>query len=371
MSYTIPNELSSRKIHSGLDSLFEILKKSFQRPLFVVGKTSFAASGAEKIVRNMLGDVLNIHEVGGRLPEPPQPSRVQEIDELRPDCIVAIGGGHVIDTAKLLSICLGGKNRQWEEFKLECVSSLLPLLVVPTTAGSGSEATPFAVVYINGVKHSVEHSTLLPDHVFLEPRLVLTNPRSMALASGLDVISHCVESLLSPKATVQSSEIALSTVCSAVKSLPIFAQTGRLDAAEKLLWASNKAGQVIATTRTNVPHALSYFLTAQHGVPHGCSVALTLGSFVDLLSGATVNRDNELWSVNIKRLARVLEYSDPAGFGKWWRTFLSGLGVATSIASLGLQAVDAQIIARNVNLERLANSPVQLTQMDLERLFDD
>lgn len=205
------------------------------------------------------------------------------IDRLRPRVVVAVGGGSAIDLAKsarllrptrrALRAGLAGDPRALR-------GNPPDLLAVPTTAGSGSEVTPFATLYHNGGKVSLDVPDARPDHVLLDGRLVASCPPSVAAAAVLDALCHSVESTWSRHATASSRGYAAAATEALVRCVtPRQPLTGHLDAdqGEQRLLAATIAGLAIAQTRTTAAHAFSYWLTARRGTAHGFACALNLG----------------------------------------------------------------------------------------------
>jgi alcohol dehydrogenase class IV len=205
------------------------------------------------------------------------------IDRLRPHVIVAAGGGSAIDLAKAarmlkparehLAAGLGGAP--------DALRADPPdLIAVPTTAGTGSEVTPFATLYHGGRKVSLDVSGARPDHALLDGTLVTTCPPRVAAAAALDALCHAIESTWNRRATAVSKTYAAAAAEALVRCLaPGRALTERLDPdlAEQRLLAATAAGLAIALTRTTAAHAFSYLLTARQGLAHGFACALNLG----------------------------------------------------------------------------------------------
>jgi alcohol dehydrogenase class IV len=187
--------------------------------------------------------------------------------------ILAIGGGSVIDLAKAVIY--------------NCIESSLPVpffAVAPTTAGSGTEATHFAVLYKERKKISIVHPSLLPVFVILDPVLTYSLPAYQTAASGMDALAQAIESYWNVNATKESKEYAAEAILlwrdffekAVVSPEPINR--------EKILFAAHLAGKAIDITRTTGPHALSYYLTANHTIPHGQAVALFLPMFFYIIT---------------------------------------------------------------------------------------
>lgn len=209
------------------------------------------------------------------------------------DVIIALGGGSVIDTAKVFSMCL---NRQCPaaprslteslQSNLFLVEPLIPVIAIPTTAGTGAEVTPFATVwdFVAKKKFSLSHPSLYPVHAVLDPSLTATLPYNETLYTGLDAISHALESLWNHNRTTLSEAFAVQSLKLAAQSFPVvLSQPQNLIARSQMQQASLLAGLAISQTRTALAHSISYPLTAHFGVPHGLACSFTLPSIVALL----------------------------------------------------------------------------------------
>ena len=203
--------------------------------------------------------------------------------------IIALGGGSVLDTAKAISVALPsdleapldmvlrqGRPHQWK--------SRIPVVVIPTTAGTGEEVTPFATVWDseNKKKYSVSGEMVYPAHALLDPKLTLSLPRNETLYTGLDTISHALESLWNKNRTPVSEALALKALTLANEALPaVLNQPGSLHFREIMQQAAMLAGLAISRTRTAIAHAISYPLTMRFAVPHGLACSFTLPKIIE------------------------------------------------------------------------------------------
>jgi phosphonate metabolism-associated iron-containing alcohol dehydrogenase len=203
--------------------------------------------------------------------------------------IIALGGGSVLDAAKILSVTLCSSLdkpliqtlRESKPYKWE---RKLHLITIPTTSGTGAEVTPFATVWDKPFnrKYSVVGDDVFPDVALMDPELSLTLPDFETLYTGLDSISHALESLwnisrspISESLCVHSLELSLST-------LPRI-QIGNLNIEDraKMQQASLLSGLAISQTRTAIAHSISYPLTSHYNVPHGIACSFTLPTIID------------------------------------------------------------------------------------------
>jgi alcohol dehydrogenase class IV len=188
------------------------------------------------------------------------------------DVLVAVGGGSLLDAVKA--------SRHFDE-----TLGSARLIAVPTTVGSGSEATPFAAYFVDGQKRSADDPRMRPDGVVLDPDLLASLPVPVARASLLDAFCQACESVWSLRATERSRERALRALA-LIRENAIAGLGGDSGALGRLLLAAHLAGQAIAESRTTLAHALSYAFTARFGVPHGEAVAIHLPLAARLLEKA-------------------------------------------------------------------------------------
>jgi alcohol dehydrogenase len=199
------------------------------------------------------------------------------------ECIVSVGGGSAIDTAKCLSVLLNSGESSLGELIDD--SDLLrniepiPVIAVPTTSGSGSEVTPFATVwdYTSKKKLSLAAESIMPETAVVDPSLTLSLPLRETLSSGLDAISHAFESVWNMNATPATIAVATDALKLGLSSIAeIVERSDDIDVRVAMSKASLLAGVAISHTRTALAHSASYPLTIHLGVDHGfaCSVLL-------------------------------------------------------------------------------------------------
>lgn len=196
--------------------------------------------------------------------------------------IVALGGGSAIDTGKALSLCLA-ENQFCIKDYFSSLSQLpnraLPITAIPTTSGTGSEATPFATVWDNKSckKLSLQSPLLFPKVAILDPSLTLGTPWATTLSTGLDAIVQAFESIWSRKATSVAVGLSIKSLQLGIFALPrLLANPEELGIRKQMQEASLLAGIAISQTRTALCHSISYPLTAHFGLPHGLACAFTL-----------------------------------------------------------------------------------------------
>lgn len=265
------------------------------------------------------------------------------------EAIVAIGGGSVIDMAKLI--------RHFSHHPQ------IPLYALPTTAGTGAEVTPFAVCYIEGKKNSIGDSAMLPTEYCLVPTLTEHNPPYLTACTGFDALAQAIEAYWNLHATAQSDQYAMNAIRHIFPILESVVN-GCADTPEhreQLLIGANLAGKAISITRTTVPHALSYTLTSKYGYPHGHAVALTfpfyLNYYVNAMPEDYQGKDFTTYKIKCNKLLSALRIKNSAICQKTFGIFLKNIGLSFD----KFRNFDDDIVAAGLNLERAKNSPCRLT----------
>lgn len=217
---------------------------------------------------------------------PPEPE-VKEVGqiylqakEFSPEIIVAVGGGSVLDTAKFLSAMLTNPSYAKDITDTSTFTvSPVPVVMLPTSAGTGAEATQNAIIFVEEkrLKVGVVHTSFIPSHVLLDPELTITMPPSVTASTGIDAFCHAIECLISKKGNPFSQAFALRAIHLISKYLPRACRDGAdLEAREQMLLASFYAGICINTASTVAVHALSYPLGGAYRIPHGVANAMLL-----------------------------------------------------------------------------------------------
>ncbi|MEM7163962.1 MAG: phosphonoacetaldehyde reductase [Planctomycetota bacterium] len=353
------------------------------RSVFLVsGDDSFANCGAAEIVQECLAPYTVQHLQGlGENPTVEQVQRGLDLWRAHPcDAIVAVGGGTVMDTAKLINAFAAPAGATVVDVReaitdpTPITAAAVPLIAAPTTAGSGSEATHFAVIYDGHTKHSIADECMRPDVAVIDPLLTESMARPLTAVTGLDALCQGIESMWSVNATETSLAIAREAVSLAFEHLPIAYSIGNRDAREAMARAAHLAGRAIDITKTTASHAISYALTSRHGVPHGHAVALSLGTVLLYNYGVsaldvTDPRGARAVRGRIGDICKQLGARDVTAAREKLTVLLETLNLPTHLHELGITS-NSQLrqLVDNVNTERLANNPRRLDTAALERL---
>lgn len=269
--------------------------------------------------------------------------RAQELfSDIDFDTLIAFGGGSVIDFAKAFKF--------YNEAKI-------PLIAIPTTAGTGSETTQFAVVYVNGEKTSIDKPEIKPDIAIVDSQFIENSPRYLKACAGMDAFCHAIESYWAKRANEESKCYALEAINLCRDHLSSSVNTSDLVSNEKMSLAAHLAGKAINITRTTASHALSYKITSMYGIPHGHAVALTIAGLFNFNIHSLQDGD---------RLCKALGIREDE-FEEYVRTLMSDIGLEYDVKKLGI--FDVKAIVDSVNVERLSNNPKELSKLELVKLF--
>jgi phosphonate metabolism-associated iron-containing alcohol dehydrogenase len=251
----------------------------------------------------------------------------------QPDVIVALGGGSVIDSAKVFAAAGGdfGKIKTYlESQKGAGQLSATPIIAVPTTAGTGSEVTCWGTVWdeANGKKYSLARPNLYPTHAVVDPRLMLGKPLTLTVSTGLDALSHALESLWNVNNNPVSANHAVFAARNILDALPkLVKDLGNIELRSRVAMAALFAGLAFSNTKTAVAHSLSYPITLRHGVQHGIACSFSLPMVlrsVHGVGGICEDSLKQIFGADLGRGADDLE------------DFLGLLGISTDPASYGI-----------------------------------
>ncbi|MBD3236882.1 MAG: iron-containing alcohol dehydrogenase [Candidatus Eisenbacteria bacterium] len=275
--------------------------------------------------------------------------------------IVGLGGGSPMDAAKGVSVLAT------TEASLRCVLCApelvrppLPVICVPTTAGSGSEVTPYAVFTDSDdqSKQGYAHPGLYPIAALIDPELTFSMSPAMIIDTGLDVLTHAIEAYLCTEANVWSDLHALRAIDLVIEQLPT-ARRRDEDAMTAMSWAATLGGVAIAQAGTTLLHVMGYPLTVFQGISHGRANAVLLPAYLEFLSRST--RVPE-------RMAEIEERLAPRGGA---RGLLRELGVPLDLTSYGVAAEDLdRFVAKCVGQTDLAITPAAIDAATIRAIYE-
>jgi acetaldehyde dehydrogenase/alcohol dehydrogenase len=249
------------------------------------------ARGVADEIRRHLDDV-GVHVFSDIEPEPGEAqirAGVKVLDELQPELLIAVGGGSVIDAAKAMRLFHESPGLSLEELTLPFLDARkrvahypeidhsVRLVAVPTTAGTGSEVSPAAVLTVQGRKATLVDYSLVPDMAVVEPRLTLSMPPTLTADTGIDALTHALEAAVSIFASPYTDAFCVQAVYQILPNLPrAFADGSDLEARGAMANAATIAGLAFSNAFLGVNHALAHAVGARFGLAHGRANAIFL-----------------------------------------------------------------------------------------------
>lgn len=282
---------------------------------------------------------------------------------------VALGGGSVMDCCKAASaIALGnGKISEYYSGKRTfSAGEAVPMLALPTTSGTASEVTNIAVLtdVEKNIKAPINHEIMYPAAAIVDPELTLTVPPQVTASTGLDVLSHAVESYWSTLSQPICRACSIHSARLVFEWLPrAYAKGGDITAREKMAEASIAAGVAFSHPRTTASHACSFPLTNLYGVPHGEACAMTLDYFV--------RYNAEKWeSPLLQELALACGFADPGEMADGIARLKKQLNVKTTLREIGCTAEeDIRALAKQSMSPLVNRNPVPLGEEDIYNMY--
>ena len=349
---------------NNLKNLIKYLK--IKKVLIFCGKKSFSKSGASELLKTILERTEN--EFFYKSFDYPEFQDLvlssKLVTEFRPDIILAIGGGAVLDLAKLSNVfcTFNFEKNKIKKSAFEIKKNFCKLVAIPTTAGSGAEATKHAVLYIDKNKFSIESPFILPDYVIIDPSLIITAPKDISASSGIDALSQAIESLISKKSNDESVRHSIKSLEYSTMYLENHINQKTLDTSHRMSLAAFYAGKAINISKTTAPHAISYPFTSYFGVKHGQAVSYTLCDCLNFnyqnlkLSSASFDLNSRF-----NKLFDIFKVSSINDLDKKISQIIKNIGLSVSIKDFNITTEkDINLILSNINSERLANNPVKI-----------
>ncbi len=275
--------------------------------------------------------------------------------------ILSVGGGSAIDVAKCIKLhaTIGKENFFRKEYKYNSIFHI----AVPTTAGTGSEATEIAVVSYEDRKISIEHPSLLPDVAVLDTSLLSTLPDYQKKVTMLDALCQGIESYWAKGATKESRECAVKCISLIFEYYRAYLD-GASGADSQIMLAANYSGKAINISRTTAAHAMSYKLTSLYGISHGHAVALCIVPIWRMLLDKS--ESNEDLRRCLQELAQIMNLGTIEESIQKMESLISELDLPVK----RVRREDAELLAQSVDLGRMGNNPVVFTLAEIKQLYE-
>jgi alcohol dehydrogenase class IV len=375
--------MSGPRIHFGageLSALPKILREHRTHSVLLVsGRSAHAKSGVEDLLKPLL-TCMQLHWFRDFTSNPTIKQvevAVEVIREKHCDAVVGIGGGTALDIAKAAATLAAQPASV-----LECLLQQRPLrprgcllILVPTTAGTGSEVTSFSTIYVDKTKHSLDDPVLLADHAIVDPDLTVGLPQRIAASAALDAISQAMESLWSVGSTESSLHNAREALRLGLGHIKQFCIESGPENRTAMCRAALLSGYAINVTRTTGPHAVSYALTTLFDIPHGHGCALTLPGF--MLYNANVSESDVVdhrgvsWvKQRIQETVEMLHVNTIQEGRKKLLRLIAETGLESRLSDLGLAAADIErIVQFGPDQKRASNNPRRINNQGLREVL--
>lgn len=301
---------------------------------------------------------------------------VRAFRENKCDCIIAAGGGSAMDVAKCIKLFgrMEGNGENGSYLKQPYTNSGVPLIAIPTTAGSGSESTRFAVIYYEGEKQSVAHESILPDYAILDATVLSALPLYQKKFTMLDALCQGIESYWSVNSTEESKVFAARAITGIRKNMDAYLSEAPCpqDIAESVMRAANDSGRAINITQTTAAHAMCYKLTSLYRISHGHAVALCLPRVWAYMEAHPEDCVDSRGQAYLQQaffdIAAALGCKSAEEAVRWFKDMLQRLGMDAPHTN---RRDDLRTLSASVNPLRLKNNPVRLTEDVLYRLYGE
>ena len=287
------------------------------------------------------------------------------------DTILAVGGGSSMDVAKCIKL-YSKMSKDTLYLEQEYRDTGVRLVAIPTTAGTGSESTRYAVIYYDGKKQSVTHDSIVPDAAILEPKVLKTLPLYQKKCTMLDALCQGIESWWSVNSTDESKEYSRKAVSDIVKWWREYIFENTAEAAVHIMEAANYAGRAICITQTTAAHAFSYKITSMYKLPHGHAVAVCLPEIWEYMIGnmdKCIDSRGEGYLGSIfQEIAGALGASSPEEAVRMFRSMMEEMQMQQPVTEN--RDADLEVLTTSVNPIRLRNNPVELEREAIEYLYN-
>lgn len=362
----------------GIDRLPQILKNGNSKKLFLVIDSSFPFLN----IKNQI-EALEVEKVvfSDFTPNPLYEQVCKGIDLFKKskcDTILAVGGGSAIDVAKCIKLAVIAKEGNnaiippLVNTRVACDGNKLPIIAIPTTAGTGSESTHNAVMYFEGSKQTITNDEVLPDYALLESSVLKTLPLYQKKCTLMDALCQGIESWWSVNSTEESYEYSRKTIELIMNNWEKYIFENDDKAAANIMLGANYSGRAINITQTTAAHAMSYKITSLYKLPHGHAVAACLPEIwkymIDNIEKCSDQRGTEYLSIIFKKISISMGVSCSAKAISLLEDMMIKMELQNPQAEQREQ--ELSILSSSVNPIRLKNNPVGLDVETIRHLYE-
>ena len=260
-----------------------------KKALIVTGKSSSKKNHSLQDVIDVLNENATEYVVFDEVPQNPSVELIMKASEFGrnegADFVIGIGGGSPMDSAKAIALMIQNRDTDEEILYQNIELRAIPVVEIPTTCGTGSEVTPYAILtrHDKNTKQSISHK-IYPELACIDPEYLSAAPESVIKNTAVDALGHMIESYFNSKATDFSRMLCQYGISVWAENISVLlGDEADYEAYDSLMLASCLAGMAITHTGTSIPHGLSYYLTYNKDIPHGKAVGLFLPGYLKVI----------------------------------------------------------------------------------------
>ncbi len=337
---------------------------------FVTDKMILELGLADAALGGLKAAGVAVHIIDDVVADPPEAMILKAVEEAKAegvDGVVSVGGGSSLDTAKLIAVLVGSNQPIEEMYGVGLVKGgRLPLVLAPTTAGTGSEVTPISIVTTGtNEKKGVVSPQLLPDWAILDAELTVGLPAHVTAATGIDAMVHAIEAFTSKhKKNIVSDTLAREALSLLGANIHTACTQGEdRDARSNMLLGSMLAGMAFANAPVAAVHALAYPLGGHFHVPHGLSNALVLPYVLDFNMSAATDQYAEIGPIIFPALVGKSTDAIGEGMVEGFKAMGPELGMQSKLAEVGVNHNNLPMLAEDAMKQTrlLVNNPREMT----------
>jgi len=272
--------------------------------------------------------------------------------------ILGVGGGSSMDTAKGIAVLATNSGNMIEFLEgKELTDDPLPVVCIPTTSGTGSEVTPYAVFTDPENKRGYSNSKIFPLFSIIDPELTYSMPENVIINTGIDALIHSIEAFLSAESFLLNDQLALQAISIIMENLRHATKKNR-GAMQQLSYAAMIAGVAITHAGTILLHVMSYPLTVFHGIPHGRANAILLPGFIEFMKERSSVKEK------VCRLEQI--FKDSGGI----KNFVAEFNIEPKLSAYGIREDEIPVfVEKTIVKDDVKITPAEITKQDIFNIY--
>jgi len=367
------DKLGGKKIMKGPGSLKEVANLPFERFAIITGKSSMVKTGVIQRIEAMLDEKRYAHRLYTGIGENPTVGEVlhavETLSDFNPDVVLAVGGGSAIDAAKVITLLLENPNltiNAIRDGQAPSSREKIAFVAVPATSGTASEVTAAAVITFEeeNLKIGLKTPAFIPDLAILDGELTLTMPLHVVAESGMDALTHAMESLINKKADDMTRTLSREAALGLIETLWDSYETCNIDCRQSVHEYQNMAGVAFQAAGLGMSHGISHAFGGKYGYAHGLLNAVAL-PYVLSYNSRDEDVAKELRSLSIWLNEDVIQCI---------QDLKEKLGIPKSFQAMGLSEEayrkDFAMLLENAMKGSTVRNPVPMTQDEMKKVLD-